>query len=128
MPQLAPIIREEEQDAIRCRWALMRAHARGVLTHYGTFDLSEPDQVEALHEQLGPDTDMPEDDGVYALVSVPTASGELLRLCLPEGLATLGAVVGIAAAHGPEAVADVLWRVGLMPDGLRTAAPVTGRR
>lgn len=99
--------------AVQSRQTLMIANEEGWLTFREPFDMSKIEDVEALRAELGPDADLPTDDGVYYLAYLSTPDGPLAVL-IPEGDPRAGVFL-LAASHGRAAAAKVQYRPGMLP-------------
>lgn len=103
-----------EPMATQSRQALMIAHDAGWLTYRQPVDMRHDDQVQQLRDELGPDAELPNDDGSYYLIYVTAADRRRFPLLIPEGEAR-AVVFAIAAARSPQDAVRVRYRHGMLP-------------
>lgn len=86
----------------------------GLLTYRMTVELRAPESIDRLRGELGDQVQLPEDDGVYYWVFIPTAAGGRQSMLIPEG-EVVATIRVLAARHGAEAARRFDDRPGVIP-------------
>lgn len=115
-----PIDEASHPERILSIDSLMAAENRDLVTFRKPFDLSQDIELEALRQELGPEANIPDTDGVvYLFYITPEAQRrnpkfKPVPVVLPEGHVK-AVMLGIGLARDLEAAQDLLYRAGLLP-------------
>jgi hypothetical protein len=109
-----PLIRADQATGTQSRNALVAAMDLGLLTYRMPVELRAPISIERLRSELGDDIEIPEDDGYYYWVFIPTVDGGRQPMLIPEG-EVLPTLRVLAARHGADMARLFEFRRGVIP-------------
>lgn len=114
-------ISSAQSVSLQSRHALRVLQQHDVLSYHCAVNMRDPGQVDRLRARLGPDVELPTDDGVYYLVFVRQLAGlpdgvqRWHPFFIPEGSVTAAAVMA-ALPYGRELAEEVKFQLGILPD------------
>lgn len=114
MPIPEPVISGDTSVSTQSLDSLKLAVAFNLLTYRKTVELRAGASIAHLRDELGPDVEIPTDDGLYYWVYIPRADGGDQPMLIPEGEVQSTCRV-LAARHGRDMARRFEWRPGVIP-------------
>ncbi len=111
-----PVITGDQAVSTQSRNALKLARLLKLLTYRKPVEVRAEASIEHLRAELGPDVEIPEDDGLYYWIYVPSADGQRsLASLVPEGEVVATCRILALIKYGPEVARRFEYRKGVIP-------------